>query len=104
MSAAKHTHFDYLLNALEEASLHDQPATRGYAEKRAALFEYVRDLERGNECAKTLLTGLRMAQKHGGKRARMEVADVINVIEAFQRGDMDDGAPITGPFYPRSVQ
>jgi hypothetical protein len=33
--------FEYLLNAFEQASQHDEPATRGYAEKRRALFAHV---------------------------------------------------------------
>jgi hypothetical protein len=37
--------FDYLLNAFELASQSDKPAENGYAEKRAALFAYVRSLE-----------------------------------------------------------
>lgn len=39
------THFDYLLNAFEAASQSDSPAKEGYAEKRRALFAYVRELE-----------------------------------------------------------
>jgi len=39
------TQFDYLLNAFEDASQSAEPAKNGYAEKRRALFEYVRDLE-----------------------------------------------------------
>lgn len=39
------TQFDYLLNALERASQADKPAEHGYAEKRGALFAYVRRLE-----------------------------------------------------------
>jgi hypothetical protein len=40
------TQFDYLLNAFEEASQSGRPADHGYAEKRRALFAYVRGLER----------------------------------------------------------
>ena len=40
------TKFDYLLNAYDEASRHANPASQQYAEKRKALFEYVRGLER----------------------------------------------------------
>jgi hypothetical protein len=40
------TQFDYLLNAFEQASQSDDPARNGYAEKRHALFSYVRRLER----------------------------------------------------------
>ena len=40
------TQFDYLLNALEAAGRSDQPAERGYANKRKALFAYVRALEK----------------------------------------------------------
>lgn len=39
------TQFDYLLNQVEHAGQQEQPAMYGYAEKRAALFAYVRDLE-----------------------------------------------------------
>jgi hypothetical protein len=39
------THFDYLLNAFEQASQADNPAKEGYAEKRRALLAYVRELE-----------------------------------------------------------
>lgn len=39
------TEFDYLLNAFESASQHAEPATQDYAEKRAAVFAYVRKLE-----------------------------------------------------------
>lgn len=39
------THFDYLLNAFEQASQADNPAKEGYAEKRRALIAYVRELE-----------------------------------------------------------
>lgn len=39
------TQFDYLLNGLEFAAHADDPAKAGYAEKRRALFAYVRDLE-----------------------------------------------------------
>ena len=37
--------FDYLLNAFEAASQSDKPAANGYANKRKALFAYVRELE-----------------------------------------------------------
>lgn len=39
------TQFDYLLNAFEEALASEQPALCGYANKRSALFNYVRKLE-----------------------------------------------------------
>src|SRR4051794_30485355 len=39
------TQFDYLLNALMHAGQADKPAEHGYAEKRRALFAYVRQLE-----------------------------------------------------------
>jgi hypothetical protein len=39
------TQFDYLLNAMERAGQEKAPAEHGYAEKRLALFAYVRALE-----------------------------------------------------------
>lgn len=39
------TQFDYLLNAMEAAAQHENPAEHGYAQKRQALFAYVRGLE-----------------------------------------------------------
>jgi hypothetical protein len=39
------TTFDYLLNALEQASQSDKPAENGYGEKRKALLAHVRSLE-----------------------------------------------------------
>lgn len=39
------TPFDYLLNAFEEATRADYPSRLGYAEKRRALYAYVRGLE-----------------------------------------------------------
>ena len=39
------TRFDYLLNAFERASQSDTPALNGYAEKRKALYYFVRSLE-----------------------------------------------------------
>lgn len=42
------TKFDYLLNAFEAASQSHRPAENGYAEKRKALFDYVRGLENGH--------------------------------------------------------
>lgn len=39
------TQFDYLLNSFEHASQSDKPAENGYAQKRRALFAYVRELE-----------------------------------------------------------
>lgn len=39
------TQFDYLLNAFNAASQHEAPAAVGYADKRRALFDYVRALE-----------------------------------------------------------
>lgn len=41
----RHTQFDYLLNAFEQASQADEPAKEGYAEKRRALLAHVRKLE-----------------------------------------------------------
>jgi hypothetical protein len=46
MSDEKRTQFDYLLNAVLSAGHAEHPSKAGYAEKRAALFAYVRDLER----------------------------------------------------------
>jgi hypothetical protein len=45
LSPEQRTEFDYLLNAFEQASQHAEPATVGYAQKRQALFAYVRGLE-----------------------------------------------------------
>lgn len=39
------TQFDYLLNAMEAAAQHENPADHGYAQKRQALYAYVRGLE-----------------------------------------------------------
>lgn len=39
------TQFDYRLNAMIAALDADSPAQEGYAEKRKALYSYVRDLE-----------------------------------------------------------
>jgi hypothetical protein len=39
------TQFDYLLNAMELAAQHTNPAEHGYAQKRQALYAYVRGLE-----------------------------------------------------------
>jgi hypothetical protein len=39
------TQFDYLLNAFELASQSETPAELHYAEKRRALYDYVRQLE-----------------------------------------------------------
>jgi hypothetical protein len=39
------TQFDYLLNAMEAAAQHENPAEHGYAQKRQALYAYVRGLE-----------------------------------------------------------
>lgn len=61
------------------------------------------DLERAHRCVQTLLVALRQAQRVGGKHAKMHIGDAIGIIEMFQRGDMDNGAPITGPFYPGDV-
>jgi hypothetical protein len=42
----KNTQFNYLLNAFEHASQEKYPAKAGYAGKRKALLEHVRELER----------------------------------------------------------
>lgn len=55
-------------------------------------------------------TLLKAARSHGGKDAKMHVGDAINLIETFERGELDhllDNSPqkaITGPFYPRKYQ
>jgi hypothetical protein len=46
MSEEKRTQFDYLLNAVDLALQHADPASQDYAGKRKALFRYVRELER----------------------------------------------------------
>lgn len=51
MSGTK-TKFDYLLNAFELASQADKPAEHGYAERRRALFAYVRELEEGQAASR----------------------------------------------------
>lgn len=55
-------------------------------------------------CVETLLVAFKQAQNTGGPNAKMHVGDVVKVIEAFQSGAMDKGAPVTGPFYPRDHQ
>lgn len=42
---SKLTQFDYLLNAMEAAAQQENPASYGYAQKRQALYAYVRGLE-----------------------------------------------------------
>jgi hypothetical protein len=42
---SENTKFNYLLNAFEHASQDDNPAAKGYAEKRRALIAHVRGLE-----------------------------------------------------------
>lgn len=37
--------FEYLLNAMERAAQEEKPAEHGYAEKRRAVLDFVRDLE-----------------------------------------------------------
>lgn len=37
--------FEYLLNAMERAAQEENPAEHGYADKRSAVFAYVRNLE-----------------------------------------------------------
>ena len=46
MDAEKNTQFNYLLNAFERASQADRPVDHGYRQKREALIEHVRELER----------------------------------------------------------
>jgi hypothetical protein len=46
MTAEPRTQFDYLLNAMTHAAQEAHPAKAGYAGKRKALFDYVRELER----------------------------------------------------------
>lgn len=45
----KLTQFDYLLNAMHHAGMEENPALAGYGDKRRALFEHVRALEKGAE-------------------------------------------------------
>lgn len=59
------------------------------------------ELERAKACVDTLSNALRMALQSGGPNALMSVSDVLQVIEMFESGKMDNGAPITGPFFPR---
>lgn len=61
-------------------------------------------LIRSKACVETLLIAFRQAIKVGGKDAKMHVGDCVRVIDEFQKGTMDKGAPITGPFYDRGVQ
>ena len=42
---SKLTQFDYLLNAMEAGAQQENPASYGYAQKRQALYAYVRGLE-----------------------------------------------------------
>lgn len=42
---AQFTQFDYLLNAMEWAGQQANPAEHGYADRRRALYAYVRRLE-----------------------------------------------------------
>jgi hypothetical protein len=44
--AERFTKFDYLLHALIDAGRHEKPADHGYGDKRRALYEHVRELER----------------------------------------------------------
>lgn len=54
MNSANDRSFEYLLNAFEQASQHDQPATQGYAAKRKAVFDYVSTLRAQAMEAETL--------------------------------------------------
>ena len=45
----KLTKFDYLLNAMQHAGQEENPAHAGYGDKRRALFEHVRALEKDAE-------------------------------------------------------
>jgi hypothetical protein len=78
----KLTKFDYLLNAMHHAGLEANPANAGYGDKRRALFEHVRALEKDAEryrwlrdnaneqwevcfddCGRNLLCGDRLSQR-----------------------------------------
>lgn len=60
--------------------------------------------QRAVACVENLSEVLRRAQRVAGKGATVSCSDLLRLIEAFQRGELDGGAPITGPSYPRDRQ
>jgi hypothetical protein len=72
VSPAERTPFDYLLNAFEQASQSDSPATAGYFEKRRALLEHVRKVEAALDEVATL-------------RAELELFRTAGIIEVAVR-------------------
>ena len=100
------TQFDYLLNAFERASQAVTPADHGYAEKRRALFAYVRGLEA--PCTAPEEGALHELQRvlrepcdpNDRRRARAVVRDLLAALTAptepthAERGH-DDGVPRT---------
>lgn len=62
------------------------------------------EMKQAHTVMMALLAGCRLAQKVGGKNATIHAGDVIMLIEHAQAGKFADGAPVTGPFYPRDTQ
>lgn len=61
-------------------------------------------LRRAHACVTTLRAALQKAKDVGGPGTASSTDDLLRVIDAFVTGEMDAGAPITGPFYPQGVQ
>lgn len=63
------------------------------------------ELERAHACMSALRAGLQQARALSGERARMEVGNILDVIDAFEIGAAShDPSVVEGPFFPRGVQ
>ena len=65
------------------------------------------ELRRAYDFVRTLKYGLTQARRTGGANAKMHVGDVLGLIEAFERGDLDAGTSpekaVEGPFFYTSA-
>ena len=81
----QNTEFNYLLNAVENAAREKYPAKAGYASKRKAMMEHVRELER----KAALWNLIESMWSFPGQT----LGDVVKRIEAERHA----GAPVAGP-------
>ena len=87
------THFDYLLNAFEQASQADNPAKEGYAEKRRALLAYVRELESYKQDARAENKAAWDSAEYNARRARVAEAAIERMREYAEHDAECQGQP-----------
>jgi hypothetical protein len=72
----------------------------------------VSDLQakRDRAIVRSIRQAFRMAIKHAGKNAHVQVSDVLDLLDAFESGTMDDKLDpstdsVAGPYYfPEGIQ